>query len=164
MRRLMVGAPNRGGLLVGYAIAGIGRWGATAIVISVAAVAAGMQVGGNAVDVFGLVALGLLVNLTATMFGAGASMRAQTIQIAPIMQLPVFLLLFLAPVYVPLQLLDGWIHTLAKLNPATALLEAGRGFISGEREVTGLAFACGAVLVALLTLYAWLGLRKAERG
>ena len=32
------------------------------------------------------------------------------------MQTPVFLLLFFAPVYVPLALLEGWIEVNAKLN------------------------------------------------
>ena len=57
-------------------------------------------------------------------------MRVRSIQGGPLMQLPVFLILFLAPVYVPLGLLSGWIHAVASVNPATALLEAGRGFIS----------------------------------
>jgi ABC-2 type transport system permease protein len=52
------------------------------------------------------------------------------------MQMPVFLLLFFAPVYVPLALLQGWIHAVASVNPITPLLEAGRGFISGSPELT----------------------------
>ena len=39
----------------------------------------------------------------------------------------VFLLLFFAPVYVPLDLLRGWIHACARVNPVTYFLEAGRG-------------------------------------
>ena len=59
-------------------------------------------------------------------------MRLRTMQAGPAMQIPVFLILFLAPVYVPLDLLTGWIHGVASVNPLTALLEAGRGFISGN--------------------------------
>ena len=59
-------------------------------------------------------------------------MRFRTIQAGPLMQMPVFLLLFFAPVYVPLDLLDGWIHTVATVNPITYLLEAGRGLIAGD--------------------------------
>ena len=58
------------------------------------------------------------------------------------MQTPVFLILFLAPVYVPLDLLSGWIHAVASVNPATALLKAGRGLISGEPGDVALGFAC----------------------
>ena len=63
------------------------------------------------------------------------------------MQTPVFLILFLAPVYVPLALLKGWIHAVASVNPATALLDAGRGLISGGPGDVALGFACAAGLV-----------------
>jgi ABC-2 type transport system permease protein len=78
------------------------------------------------------------------------------------MQIPVFLILFTAPVYVPLKLLSGWIHAVASVNPATALIEAGRGFISGSPTHVALAFAAAAALVALFALWARGGLRRAE--
>jgi ABC-2 type transport system permease protein len=89
-------------------------------------------------------------------------MRIRSIQGGPLMQIPVFLILFLAPVYVPLKLLTGWIHGVASVNPATALLEAGRGFISGNPTVVALAFAVGVGLLALFGLWARGGLRRAE--
>ena len=89
-------------------------------------------------------------------------MRVRSIQGGPLMQIPVFLVLFLTPVYVPLNLLTGWIHAVASVNPATALLEAGRGFISGQPEVVGVAFAAGVALVVLFALWARGGLRRAE--
>ena len=76
----------------------------------------------------------MLVNLAATLWAAGVAMRVRSIQGGPLMQFPVFLILFLAPVYVPLALLSGWIHAVASVNPVTALLEAGRGFISGDAD------------------------------
>ena len=75
-----------------------------------------------------------------------------------------FMLLFLAPVYVPRDLLRGWIADVAPYDPATALLEAGRGFISGEPEhgLSALLVALGLLLA--LTVYAVRGLRRAEAG
>lgn len=163
-RRLFIAAPRRTGLLAGYALAALGRYAFTSTIIATAALISGMDVGGGAVDLFGLAALGVLVNLTAVMFGAGLAMRMKTIQAAPLMQLPVFLVLFLAPVYVPLDLLEGWISTLANLNPATAILEAVRGFMAGRPDHAALAFACGLALVMLLAWFALRGLRRAEAG
>ena len=80
------------------------------------------------------------------------------------MQTPVFLILFLAPVYVPLSLLEGWIHAVAKLNPVTALLESGRGFIDGDPYHVGFAFLVAMGLAALMSVFAVTGLRKAEAG
>jgi ABC-2 type transport system permease protein len=75
----------------------------------------------------------------------------------------VFLLLFLAPVYVPLSLLKGWIHAVASINPATAFLDAGRGLISGAHDHTALAFACALALIVLFGIWMLTGLRSAER-
>ena len=61
------------------------------------------------------------------------------------MQTPIFLILFLAPVYVPLDLLTGWVHAVADVNPVTAMVEAGRDLISGR----------GPVLVASGSPAAW---------
>jgi ABC-2 type transport system permease protein len=104
----------------------------------------------------------VLVNLAATMWAAGVAMRVRSIQGGPLMQFPVFLILFLAPVYVPLSLLSGWIHAVASVNPVTALLEAGRGFISGEPEVVALAFALAVVLPVVFAFWARGGLKRAE--
>jgi hypothetical protein len=64
---------------------------------------------------------------------------------------------------VPKDPLKGWVDTAPGLNPATVLLVAGRGFISGEPDVVTVAFACGAGLVAAMAVFAVRGLRRAER-
>lgn len=163
-RRLLLAAPQRTGIVAGYVLAAIVRWAVACAIVTVAALAAGMQVDGGAVDLVGLVTLGILLNITATLWGVGLSMRFQTLQAGPLLQIPVFIVLFLAPVYVPLELLDGWIHAVASYNPATALLQAGRGFVAGRPETVALAFAVGAGLVLLLAVWGWTGLRRAERG
>jgi ABC-type multidrug transport system permease subunit len=76
--------------------------------------------------------------------------------------MPVFLALFLAPVYVPLTLLSGWIHTVARLNPVTYFLEAGRGFISGDAVYVGVAFLASLGLAAAFAVWAIRGLWRAE--
>jgi ABC-2 type transport system permease protein len=162
MRRLLLAAPNRTGIVLGYALAALVRWVTTAVIVTAVALVAKMEVGGNGVDLFGLYTLGLLLNLAGTMWSTGVAMRLRTQQAAPVMQMPVFLVLFFAPVYVPLNLLQGWIHAIATVNPITALLEAGRGFISGEPEHTAAAFAIVAGLIAGFVLWAIRGLRRAE--
>jgi ABC-2 type transport system permease protein len=161
-RRLLLASPHRSGLVIGYSIAAIGRWLFTVSVLTVVAVAAGMQVGGSGVDLFGLYFLALLVNVTAMLWACGVAMRLRTMQAGPVMQLPVFLVLFFAPVYVPLALLEGWIHTVATLNPVTPLLEAGRSLMAGGTAHVALAFAIAFVLPLLAGLWAVRGLRRAE--
>jgi ABC-2 type transport system permease protein len=162
MRRLLLAAPNRSGILLGYAVATTARWLVTITVVTVVALIAHMQIDGNGIDLFGLYALALLLNIAGTLWAAGVAMRLRSQQAAPVMQMPVFLLLFFAPVYVPLGLLQGWIHSVASVNPLTALLEAGRGFISGERTLTLAAFGIAAGLIVGFATWALRGLRKAE--
>lgn len=161
-RRLLIAAPRRSGIVLGYAAAALVRWAAVAVVLTVVALVAGMQVGGNGVDLFGLFALALLVNVAGTLWAAGVAMRFRTIQAGPVMQFPVFLTLFFAPVYVPLSLLDGWIRAIATANPATRLLETGRSLLAGEPHEVALAFGVGVALAVLFALWALRGLRAAE--
>jgi ABC-2 type transport system permease protein len=162
-RRLLVAAPNRAGIVLGYAAAALLRWLLTAAVLTGIALAAGMQVGGDGVDLFGLYALAVLLNVAAIFWAAGVAMRLRTMQAGPVMQMPAFLVLFFAPVYVPLSLLDGWIHALATVNPVTRVLEAGRSFLAGSPTEVGVAFAVAFALVAAFSLWALRGLRSAER-
>ena len=161
-RRLMLAAPDRRALIAGYAMAALVRSAVTWAILTAVALAAGMQVGGGAVDLFGLYGLALLTSLAASLFAIGVALRLRTLQAGPAMQTPTFLVLFAAPVWVPVDLLTGWIAAVAKLNPATALLEAGRGLIAGQPDHTALAFACAGALVALFALWALRGLRSAE--
>lgn len=161
-RRFLLAATDRRAIVAGYALAALVRAGVTWAVLTAVALIAGMQVGGGGVDLFGLYGLAVLVNLAAALWAAGVAMRVRSIQGGPFMQFPTFLVLFLAPVYVPLELLSGWIHAVASVNPVTALLEAGRGFISGEPTVVGLAVAIAVALPALFALWARGGLRRAE--
>jgi ABC-2 type transport system permease protein len=161
-RRLLLAAPNRTGIVVGYAAAALIRWLVTAVILTAVALAVGMHVGGNGVDLVGLYSLALLLNLAAVLWASGVAMRLRTMQAGPIMQMPVFLVLFFAPVYVPLSLLQGWIHALATVNPLTRVLEAGRGFLAGSPTDVGVAFAVAAALAAAFSLWALRGLRSAE--
>jgi ABC-2 type transport system permease protein len=161
-RRLLLAAPNRFGIIAGYAISAATRTTFVGLLIFVVGVATGMQVGGDGVDLVGLILLAYLVSLSATLFACGVAMRLRTMQAGPLMQMPVFLVLFLAPVYVPLDLLSGWVHAVAKVNPFTPLIETGRDFISGTPASAGLAYAIAAALVAAFAWWAVRGLRSAE--
>ena len=68
------------------------------------------------------------------------------------MQMPVFLTLFFAPVYVPLALLTGWIETVATLNPLTYVLEAVRSMLAGDEVHVALAFGIALALVGGFSL------------
>jgi ABC-2 type transport system permease protein len=161
-RRLMLAAPNRYGILFGYALAALVRAVVVGVLLFVVAILTGMKIDGNGVDLFGLIVLALIVNFTAAMWAAGVAMRLRTIQAGPAIQMPVFLVLFLAPVYVPLNLLAGWVKAVAHLNPFTAFVEGGRDFISGQDFQVWLMFAIAFGLGAVFLAWALRGVQRAE--
>jgi ABC-2 type transport system permease protein len=162
-RRLMLATPNRMAIVTGYTIAALTRTLITMTILFTVALIAGMQIDGGGADVFAMIVLGLLVNITATMWATGIAMRIRTIQAMPLMQLPVFLILFMAPVYVPLDLIRGWVGSIAPLNPLTLLLDTVRSLISGEPTLVLAAFATALGLVAVFGTWAIRGLRSAEQ-
>jgi ABC-2 type transport system permease protein len=162
-RRLLLSAPRRSGIIAGYLIGALLRWSLTATVVTIAALIAGMSVDGDGVQLVGLVGLGVAMNLVAALWACGLAMFLRTEQAGALIQMPVFVLLFLAPVYVPLSLLTGWIHAVAKLNPVTPVLEAGRGLLAGSPVKVAIAFAALAAATAVLSAFARRGLASAER-
>ena len=161
-RRLMLAASNRYGIILGYTMASLVRAFMTGTLVTVIALVTGMPVSGG-YDFFGLIALAVLANIAATLFGAGIAMMLRTQQAGPVIRTPIFLVLFLAPVFVPLNLLTGWIETVARLNPFTAILDASRGFLAGDPQNVAQAFAVSFALILVLSVWAVFGLRQAEK-
>jgi ABC-2 type transport system permease protein len=162
-RRLLLSAPRRSGIIAGYALGALGRWAVTGTVVTIAALIAGMNVYGSGGQLVGLLGLGLMMNFVAALWACGLAMFLRTEQAGALIQMPVFVVMFLAPVYVPLPLLTGWIHDVARYNPITKALEAGRGLLAGSPVQVGAAFAALAVAACVLTVFARGGLRSAER-
>ena len=161
-RRLMLAASNRYGIILGYTIASLVRATMTGTLVTGIALLTGMPITGG-YDFFGLVVLAVMANIAATLFGAGVAMMLRTQQAGPIIRTPIFLVLFLAPVFVPLSLLTGWIETAARLNPFTHILEAARGYLAGDPASVTSAFIISSALIVVLALWAVYGLRRAER-
>lgn len=162
-RRLLLGAPRRSGIIAGYAFGALVRWLIVGTVVTIAGLVAGMRVEGEGIDLVGLFGLGLGMNFTAALWAIGIAMFLRTEQAGPLIQMPVFVALFLAPVYVPLSLLTGWVHAVSSVNPITAVMEAGRGFIAGSpvKVIVAFLFLAGGAVV--LAGFARRGLASAER-
>jgi ABC-2 type transport system permease protein len=161
-RRLLLAAHDRRALIAGYALVALTRALMAFTVLVAVSLIAGADIDANGLDLFGLFGLALLVNLAALLFASGVAFRLRSLQGGPAMQVPVFIALLTAPVYVPIDLIEGWVHGVAQVNPVTPLLEAGRGFAIGDPVEVGLAFAVVAGLIAALAIWSVRGLRRAE--
>ena len=148
--------------ILGYGVVALIRAAITITVVTLVGLLVGMNIGGSGLDLFGMYALAAIINVTGLLFAAGVALRFRSLQATPLMQVPVFLFLFLAPVYVPRQLLGGWVHSVAPFNPATHVMETVRDLIAG----TGTDYlATLGIIVALLTVvtvFMFRGLRQAE--
>jgi ABC-type multidrug transport system permease subunit len=114
--------------------------------------------------------LGLLIALTLVMgmavvaatWGTSLALRFKTQSAAPIMQVGMFLAVLLTTAYAPLELLTGWLHTVAQINPVTQVVEAVRqGFVgSVSWGDTWPGYLTLFALAAVLSAFALRGMRR----
>jgi len=161
-RRLMLSSRGRLPLILGYALAALVRAAVMNLILFGIALAVGMSVDGNALELLGLYGLSLLFNLATSLLASGTALRLRSLQAGPAIQVPMILALFLVPVYAPRKLLVGWVHAVANVNPITRLLEAGRGFMAGHEVSVPLAYGLGVGLVLLFSVWSLSGMRRAE--
>jgi ABC-2 type transport system permease protein len=161
-RRMMLATRNRSAVVAGYALTALIRSLMVWTVVTVVAVLSGAEISGSGVDLFGLLVMALMLNFAATLFAAGVAMRLRTLQAAPLIQLPAFLIIMTAPVYVPRELIEGWVAAAADVNPVTAIMEAGRNLIIGAPAETLLALGIVAGMIAVMAVWSIRGLRSAE--
>jgi len=95
----------------------------------------------------------------------GVALRARTIQAAPLMQIAVFLSVFLSVAYAPREALTGWLRHISNVNPVTYLIEASRAaelsYLGWDELWKGAAAV--AIMVGLLGLWALKGLSGLAR-
>jgi ABC-2 type transport system permease protein len=166
MGRLMVTAPKRFAILVGVLMATVVRAALAAVVLTGVALALGMEITHDPRKLLGLYGLALLVNLAAALWSTGVAMHIRNANAVGLEILPIFLALFLTPVFLPLHKLHGWLHAVAHYNPFTRPIEAGRSLIADGpwNSDVGFAFAVMGGLVLVMLIFALWGVRRANAG
>ena len=122
----------------------------------------GAQVPGGATGVLSLAVAAMGLALCGSAWSLGIAYRFKTMQSAPLMQMGMFLTIFLSTLQMPLELLTGWLRAVATYNPVTYVLQLARqGFLGSPSwgdTWPGL-LAIGGML-ALLILFAGRGMRR----
>lgn len=162
-RRLMLVVADRNAILYGYMLSTFVRAAIMSAIVTAVAFIAGLEVLGSVGELVAMYVLCLSLSLIGTMWAAGVMFRARDPQLGPAMQIPMFIAIFLAPVYVPLDLLEGWLHAVATVNPVSHVMSAARGLLVGEVQDIALALGSIAGLFVLLAIWARTGVRSAER-
>ena len=160
--RLLASPAPRPALLAGLVASAAVRSLVPATVLLIVAFAIGADwpgLLGLAIAVFAVMATGTV----AALWGCALALRFRTQSAAPLMQAGMFVLVLMTTAYAPLELLEGWLQTVAEINPVTEVLEMARqGFVPGDVSWSetwpGLLALAG--LVALMAAFALRGMRK----
>src|SRR5213593_1450790 len=159
--RLLVSPAPRAVLLAGLVISASLRSLIPASVLIVVALALGAHwpgLGGLAIAIAIVMGMGTI----AALWGCALALKFRSQSAAPLMQAGMFVLILTTTAYAPLALLTGWLHTVAKYNPATQIVEAARqGFVGGVSwGDTWPGLLALAALMALLAAFALRGMRR----
>ena len=161
-RRLLLAAPRRWAIIVGYALAALTRAVFVWIMLTVLAFAVGMHISGGVADVLALYLLAALLALAAVLWAAGIALRFRSLQAGPLMQTP--------------GVHDHLPGARVRAHRAAARLGRGGGAREPDHADRGgrprpdlgrlgeglLAYGCGLGLCVLFGYWSLTGLRRAE--
>jgi ABC-2 type transport system permease protein len=130
--RLRMSPTPRSSLLLGPLLS---AWARTSIVVTVVT-AVGVLLGARPTSgVWALVPLfvaGLGIAAVGTGWGLALAYRFRDMRAAALMQLTLFLSMFLTTAQTPLYIMKGWLYHVARFNPITYVLDLARqGFLEG---------------------------------
>lgn len=159
--RLLASPAPRPALLAGMVASASLRALVPATVVLVVAFALGAHfpgIGGLLIAI--LVVMGMAA--VAAAWGTSLALHFRSQSAAPLMQAGMLVAVLTTTAYAPIELLTGWIHTVAMYNPVTQVVEAVRqGFVGGvswSDTWPGLVALAGLGLV--MTYFALRGMRR----
>lgn len=158
--RLSLSPAPRGAILAGPLLASVLRAFFPLVILLGLGFIAGVNLPGGFLGIVALACAGFALALVAGCWAVGMALRTKSMQVAPLIQMALFLTFFLSTALMPLELLTGWVHAIAQFNPMTSVLELARqGFLGDVAWSTtwpGLVALTG--MIAVLGLFARRGL------
>lgn len=124
--RLLVAPVSRPVLVLGPVLGAITRAMIPVTLVLVVGLVIGAELTGGVLGVLALYVASAGFCAVAAMWGIAMAVIFRTQQAGPIMQMGVFLGVFLSTAYTPQPLLTGWLDPVARLNPVSHVLELGR--------------------------------------
>ena len=160
--RFLASPASRVSLVVGPLVASTLRAFFPFILLMIVTVVSGTDVLGGLPGIIALATAALGVGLVAGAWSVGIALRSKTIQAVPLIQSGMFLGFFLSTAQMPIELLTGWLHAVARFNPMTNVLALGRqgyiGEVSWSQTWPGLVALAG--MAAFFALFALRGMRR----
>jgi ABC-type multidrug transport system permease subunit len=165
--RLLVAPVARPLLILGPVLGAVTRALAPVTLVLVVGLAIGAELTGGLWGIVALYVASVGFCTVAAMWGIAMAVHFRTQQAGPLMQMGVFLGVFLSTAYTPQPLLEGWLATVARINPVSHVLELARqSTVSGiapslSHTWPGLVALAG--MIAAFGALALVGLRRMGR-
>ncbi len=169
--RFLLAPMSRMTLLLGALAASLIRAFVTTTAVLGAAAIGGVAVPGGLLGLGALYLSALGIAVVAALWGLGLVYRVQNTNVGPVIQVGIFVAIFLSTAQVPIAAMSGWLASVARVNPMTNILRMARaGFVPDQLfppagfGVTwsemwpGLVALCA--LTAVLTVFALRGMRR----
>jgi ABC-2 type transport system permease protein len=128
--KLLLTPVNRSALLTGTIFSGAVILGIQAALVMGVALLMGLRVETGLLGILAVVGMSVLLGLGFAGFTMSAALGSGNAAVTQSAGFIFFPLTFLAPTFVPLELLSGWLRVAAQLNPITYVLEAMRAIIN----------------------------------
>lgn len=131
--RFLLAPMGRLTLLGGALAAALLRALLTTTVVLLAAIIGGVAIPGGFLGIVALYLSALGIALVAALWGLGLVYRVKSTNIGPLMQMGIFVTIFLSTAQVPIFAMTGWLPDVARINPMTNVLRMARaGFVPDE--------------------------------
>ena len=160
--RLLMAPTHRVSLVVGPLMAAVVRVLLPVVTVSIVGFAAGARLTDGLVGMVTLVVAAEGFALVAALWGLGVVFRLRTQRSGALIQVGIFVTMFLSIGQAPIELMEGWLPHVARVNPLTYVLDMARAGFLGP--VTWSAVWPGLVALAaglaLFSVWTFSGFRR----
>ena len=160
--RLLSSPAPRISLLGGPLIASSLRAVAPFTLLMIITLVSGTGIPGGLLGIISLLVGALGVGLIAGAWSVGIAVRSKTMQAVPLIQSGMFLGFFLSTAQMPIHLLTGWLHQVARVNPMTNILGLARqgylGDVTWSTTWPGLVSLAG--MATFFIVFAYRGMQR----
>lgn len=130
--RLLMSPASRLGLLLGPVTASMVRVIPPLTIVTLVALLGGARFDGGPAGVLVLVLAAVGVAVVATLWGLSMVYKIRTQQAGTLISMGVFVAMFLSIGQVPLAVMQGWLHGVARVNPMTNVIRLARQGLLGD--------------------------------
>jgi ABC-2 type transport system permease protein len=163
--RLRMSPTPRRTLLMGPVVTALIRSTIVTAVVAAVGLIGGARLTNGPLGLLPLLVAGWGMAVTASGWGLGLAYRFRDMRGAAIMQLSLFVFVFLSTAQAPLSVMEGWLHSVARVNPMTNVLRLARSGFMDQLDASNIWGGLVALVVmsALTLTFAARGLQRLDR-